>query len=839
MKSKIPTIFRWGAAALMVGTLAACGGGGGGGSTAAPPPGGTTPPAGAVPIADAAKDPANDTAINPTAALAAVQNSGVPAVIVNSPPVVNFTVFSDGAVVKGLELTPGDARFIIVQLARGTNGDPDQWKSYNNRIETPTSTVGPGGTPVLASAVQATTVTATADTLKYNDAGYYTFTFTDDIKDPTKTNGVVFDPALTHRVAIQLSYKNAAGETVLVNPYFDFTIDANGNAVAVTDSNNTRKMVDVSNCNECHNKLALHGGGRVDTQFCVTCHNSGTTDANSGNVLELKTMVHKLHAGRRLESKGVNYTIWGYRDSEHDYSEVGFPMDLRNCTKCHSASKLDSAGNPVSPQGDNWKKKPTKQACLTCHTSDATSTWYNVHVTTLNLGANADSIANATCATCHGEGQTWRPEQAHYIQAEASGAKYKMNIESATYTADTTGATKGKVTVKYFVTDPTNNDTTYNLTADCTGACTSSNKFGNVKFYLAYQTLIGQPTTVTEFSSYNNSASNGNNGNSGTNANFSAYAGTNDGSNHYTADLVIPADSATFKAAGTARVLSQGRVIEPRLDPISRNPVSPPETINVSFRGAFTDVAISGTLTPRRTVVSTEKCNACHNDLGTGSGSNTLANAFHRGDRDYVEACVLCHDPLRMSSTVMADGSAYQESYQFKRMIHGIHGGTKRTFPFTHGNKVVGAFNKDCTLIADPSITCTAGTENFAAEVVFPGIIQNCNNCHVNDSWKSDRGTLGSVVLKPTGVTDPLGWLIASPKAASCTACHDDVARQGHVISVGSGAWGIRQEFGVGGFTYPNATQAEVIAGTIKETCEGCHAPGSSNMPIDVAHGLK
>jgi hypothetical protein len=32
------------------------------------------------------------------------------------------------------------------------------------------------------------------------------------------------------------------------------------------------------------------------------------------------------------------------------------------------------------------------------------------------------------------------------------------------------------------------------------------------------------------------------------------------------------------------------------------------------------------------------------------------------------------------------------ESYQFKRMIHGIHGNSKRLYPFTHGNKVVGAF---------------------------------------------------------------------------------------------------------------------------------------------------
>ena len=42
-----------------------------------------------------------------------------------------------------------------------------------------------------------------------------------------------------------------------------------------------------------------------------------------------------------------------------------------------------------------------------------------------------------------------------------------------------------------------------------------------------------------------------------------------------------------------------------------------------------------------------------------------------------------------MSSTVMTNGLALNESYQFKRMIHGIHGNSKRTYPFTHGNPVV------------------------------------------------------------------------------------------------------------------------------------------------------
>ena len=163
---------------------------------------------------------------------------------------------------------------------------------------------------------------------------------------------MVFEPNRTHRIAIQLSYTNAAGVTVLVNPYFDVTFDANGKSVAVTDPNQTRVMADVSSCNACHEKLALHGGGRVDTQFCVMCHNPGTTDANSGNVLTMQTMVHKIHSGRLLASEiaqgGEDYVIWGYQSEKHDYAEVGFPQDLRNCTRLPHRSQSEDARRAIT-----------------------------------------------------------------------------------------------------------------------------------------------------------------------------------------------------------------------------------------------------------------------------------------------------------------------------------------------------------------------------------------------------------------------------------------------------------------------------------------------------------
>jgi len=334
---------RWFLALGFAAVLAACGGSDGGDDNG----GGVAPPGSLKATIDAAAaNPANDTSTNSSASFTVLQNAGVPAVTVNSPPIVKFTVFSDGGVVKNL--TTANARFAIAKLVPASGGNPAEWWNYVYRTETATPGVGPGGNPVLPSAMQATT--DSGGKLAWNDDGYYVYTFGTDITDPSKTNGVIFEPGLTHRVAIQLSYLNAAGETVRVNPYFDFTIDSGGSSVTQTDPNKDHIVADVSSCNSCHEKLALHGGGRVDVQYCVMCHNPGTTDANSGNVLTMSTMIHKIHAGRLLKEKlddgegGEDYVIWGYGDSKHDYGEVGFPQDLRNCTKCHTGS------NPNTPR---------------------------------------------------------------------------------------------------------------------------------------------------------------------------------------------------------------------------------------------------------------------------------------------------------------------------------------------------------------------------------------------------------------------------------------------------------------------------------------------------------
>jgi OmcA/MtrC family decaheme c-type cytochrome len=849
----------WGAAALMVVGVAGCGGDSGGGGSVPPPP----PTSIAGVITNAAANPANDTSTSTSSAFSVLQSAGVPAVVVKGAPVVNFTVFSNGAVKQGLTLT--DMSFAIAKLVPGTNGNPNRWQSYVSRVEKTTGAnnvgSGPNGTPVLPEALQATTdpkPAAQANQLVYNPDGYYTYTFSTNITDPANTFGVVFEPGLTHRIAIQLSYKNSAGEVIRVNPYYDVTFDANGNSVAVTDPAKTQVIAVVSSCNGCHDKLALHGGGRVDVQFCVMCHNDGTTDANSGNVLRMATMTHKIHAGRFLSSQpgGQDYRIWGYQSVEHDYADIGYPQDLRNCVKCHNESDPK-----VTPQGGYWRTNPSKEACLTCHGSAPGSGFDKTHkdfaIALVGPNAKPLDLPNSECAQCHRAGTAVSAERVHWNQNEENAAKYKVTIDSAQF-----DPAARKVTVRYYVANPTDKDAKWNLvTPDCTGSgatlsCGSNTQFGNLRFLLAYPNMVGQPLAVTEFTSYNNG---------GSSAAAYLYKGANDGSNVYTVDIPLPADSATAVAQGTARIASVGQIKEPKLqvqttqDP--RPPVQPTVLVNVLAQNTSADVALSGALNPRRTIVSNEKCNVCHGSLGATSGSNTLSEAFHGGARNTVQACAVCHDQNRVSSTVMTSGAALGENYAFKRMIHGIHGNSRREFPFTHGNNVIGAFTKAGILTLDgliaasssSTVSAPAGTlfqpwstgtvvpagtalgasgspvENYAAEVGYPSIGLDCNGCHVNNSWQQDPNPVGSVVAKPIDPatnkagTDPLQWRVITPKAASCTACHDSRKAINHVVGVGGAAFG-------------EATQAQSFQ--TQESCVDCHRVGLP-QGVDIVHSRK
>jgi len=830
-----------------------------------------TPAVAAAAITTATAVAANDTATNASGAFAVVAAAGVPPVSINSPPKVSFTVISDGAVVKGL--TTSNARVVLSKLVPGTNGAPDQWVSYVSRTETAKSTVGPGGKAALTTASQSIyDPAAGASQLAYSDAGYYTYTFTTDIKDKTKTNGVEFDAKATHRVTMWLNYKNKAGKTVYANPYFDFTVDANGNAVAVTDSTKTRKVVDISSCNECHSALGLHGGNAVDTNSCVVCHNAGLTDANSGNNLDFRTMIHKIHAGEKLkELFNVSYAVWGYADTMADFSEVTYPQPLTNCVKCHDGAKKDSAGKQLAAQGDNWKNVPSRAACATCHAGIdfakgtgptiadaegdvAAGKALGTTVSGHGGGARAD---DSKCANCH-DAQTI---PLYHVTVDPTGANgrggYPLNTATDTPTkgfasgqgpsipvAAQMNLPAGVYKIDYEIKQVTVTgasgakkvNVVYRILKD--GAPVTLNKTGylidNVDgapyVFVAYATT---QDGIKSPADWNSSTSlyatitdlrDGKSGNSQTGPDASGY---------YTATLsyIIP-DAATM-VTGAVGINYNGFV---QLG-LAKYPKG------IRLREPQFVMKLADGYNPRRQIVSNVKCNNCHAQLGVGP-------SFHSGARNNGEGCAFCHNANMATGHV---GKTYSFgggwNVGIKNLVHSIHGSAKRNQAFTYE-------------------ATTANPDGFK-KVTYPGVLKNCEQCHISGTydftaktssdalanllWTTDAkgNMLNDSTTNPTGIASvglspwvtSLGKgqidytadnLVTSPIAAACFGCHDGSAAVSHMKVNGGSVYALFSKV-ASVATRPAVGTASTMTFTTTEACMVCHGSGKE-QDIKVMH---
>ena len=205
-----------------------------------------------------------------------------------------------------------------------------------------------------------------------------------------------YDMTKTHTLAIYATRATAAilGKDYYANVEQDFRPDA----AAVTE---TWDMIANTACNTCHNPLSAHGGSRQDVKLCVTCHNPQTVDPDTGNTVDFKVLVHKIHMGENLPSvqAGTPYQIIGFNQSVNDFSTVAFPKDIRNCTTCHAAP---------ATQASNWFTYPNRAACQSCHDDVNFATGEN-HPG----GVQAD---DSQCATCH------RPQGDRDFDASVMGA---------------------------------------------------------------------------------------------------------------------------------------------------------------------------------------------------------------------------------------------------------------------------------------------------------------------------------------------------------------------------------------------------------------------------------
>jgi OmcA/MtrC family decaheme c-type cytochrome len=232
--------------------------------------------------------------------------------------------------------TPGAVAlsFIAATIPSGQT----QYLAYTTRVQT---------SPITkVSATQAGT--DAGGTFAQNGDGDYTYTFR--TKAPANA-----DRGATHAIGIYASRNLTDFDmgTQYSNVVFNFV--PNGAPVTVI-----RDVVETASCNQCHNPLSAHGGARQAVELCVLCHQPQTIDPDTGNTVDMKVMIHKIHSGANLPSvvAGGKYQIIGFNQTVVDFSTVEFPSDTRNCTICHT---------PTAKQAANFMTQPTRAACGSCH----------------------------------------------------------------------------------------------------------------------------------------------------------------------------------------------------------------------------------------------------------------------------------------------------------------------------------------------------------------------------------------------------------------------------------------------------------------------------------------
>jgi OmcA/MtrC family decaheme c-type cytochrome len=608
--------------------------------------------------------------------------------------------------------TPGviAPRYVAAYIPKGQ----EQYVSY---VTTTATAVSGGATATQAAADSGGALTPIAP-------GEYLYTF--KTKAPSG-----FDPTLTNRIGVYGS-RNLTPfglPTNYATALYDF-VPAGGTPAP-------RDVVRDADCNTCHNVLSFHGGSRIGVGLCIMCHTPQSADPNSGNTVDFKVMIHKIHRGLNLPSVAIAkkpYQIYGF-NGYTDYSTVVFPAnpssvensDTRNCAgTCHNPKN-------GAAQTNVWITKPSRAACGSCH-DDINFATGGTNFTGGAIHANLPQIDDNLCTTCHfAQGEL--PFDISIIGAHLI-PDMAPQIPGLNFTlTKVTNGTSGKApTVTYTVRDNKGNGIP--MASFLNGGSLSLTMAGPTTDYgyTNFGSNVTTPGYVTE----------------------SVAAGstcTNDGTCTYTFTHTVPA-----AAKGTYAIGIEGRLPFTFL---------PGTTAQVTTNYAGTNQVIyfsvdASTVAPRRTVVAQAKCNACHTYL-----------EVHSDLRNNVTYCVFCHNPSntdaarRPTATNPTDKASPAQGINFALMIHSIHTGDK-----------LAAAGQSFVIVG------FGGSHNDFSEVRYPAFLNgtpgdtaNCAMCHVNNS---------EAVL-PVGknpVTDPAGLLSpAAPATTSaCTACHFDVPTMAHAV---------------------------------------------------------
>jgi OmcA/MtrC family decaheme c-type cytochrome len=594
---------------------------------------------------------------------------------------------ASGAPLGRDKLDANRERFSIARIVTDPNTGYTQWMSYVLAdVQGAVYKLDGNDTQPALASVSGVPVSAgdSGGTFQEIAVGSYTYTFKTILPAD-------YDKNATTRVMYQASKDNRASTTTAT---FDFV--PAGAPITVT-----RQVVSTDNCNKCHDPLVAHGS-RKDTKLCVICHTPQNVDPASGNSVDFKVYIHKLHDASNLSSvqAGKPYNI-----GSTDFSDITWPQDVRNCTTCHSNA----------PNADNYKTNPSRAACGSCHDQIDWTTGKS----TVKGGvdhAGGPQADDKNCKLCHipDSGQEFDASivGAHTIPAESKQLKgVNYTIKAATVQAGQ------KATVDFNIKDNAGNPidpNTMNSLSLILGW--PSSDFSAVLSETV--NTIPAATATTTFSRAGTLTSLGN------------------GDYRYTFNAPVDASwtagTVGVSIAGYKNTTIKGNYGKDTV--VREGNVNPVLYVSVDSSPAV----------PRRVVVDRNKCNSCHLDLGSPAGL-----AIHGGSRRNTQLCVECH-------TVNLDDAARHpkdqlppESLHFDYLVHSIHMGSARAAA-TNFNGAINTADiafpgnpADCLKCHNPgtySLPLPAGvqpqtvTQDGKVISVTQPITAACAGCHAGDT---------------------------------------------------------------------------------------------------------
>lgn len=501
-----------------------------------------------------------------------------------------------------------------------------------------------------------------------------------------------------------------------------FTLVPNGGVV--TDIHD---VIHTATCNKCHDPLAAHGGVRRQVQLCVLCHNPGgngiqTVDPDTGNSIDFKVMIHKIHMGSQLPSVqgGHPYQIIGFQGSVNDFSDVVFPADPRNCQMCHENGAppqggtwppgAQSSDNPPPAQGNWWLTHPTRAACGACHD--------NVNFATGANHAGLPQLNDDLCTTCHfPQGELPFDVSiigAHTIPQFAPGLP---GVVFSLVKVDN-GTTGSNPTVTFTVNDKS-------------GAPIDPSQMNSLSLVMAGPT--GDYTNAISESALKASGSNG------------TYM--------YTFQHAVPANATgtyTIGIEGYRNItLLPGTVTQTVVRDVGHNQV-----INFSVDGS--------TVAPHPVEVMNSNCNSCHYQISA-----------HGTIRNETQYCILCHNPTATDQAQRPADQMPPQSIDFPVLIHRLHAGDQAPVGVT---TPAGQTPEDTQLTPFIVYGFNHSVNDFS-NTGFPGDLRDCAKCHVNGSQEVPLPPSRIDVTNPRAFYSPM-----SPTVAACTACHTNKSAVAHAL---------------------------------------------------------